>query len=102
MYVWVLPGIGHLRLMEQWAADCDHEVDRVTALEGTYTWARSVAVRMMVANGVCMALVLVLVGSIAGGGRVAARAGRGRWGHLCGCRRAGLCAILLRSGAAAP
>jgi adenylate cyclase len=68
MYVTVLPGIGQLRLMEQWAADRDHEVDPVRALEGTYTWARSAAARMMVANGVFMALVLVLVGSIAGAG----------------------------------
>lgn len=68
MYVTVLPGIGQLRLVEQWAARPDHEVDPVAALEGTYTWARSAAARMMVANGVFVTLVLVLVGAIAGAG----------------------------------
>jgi len=67
VYVWVLPGIGQLRLMEQWAAD-NHEVDRVAALEGTYRWARGGAGRMIVANGVGMAVILVLVGSVAGAG----------------------------------
>src|ERR1700752_1894176 len=85
MYVTVLPGIGHLRLMEQWAADRDHEVDRVTALEGTYTWARGAAVRAMVANGVFMALVLVLVGTIAGAGVSAARAVHDRGCHIGSC-----------------
>ena len=68
MYVLVLPGIGQLRPAEHWAADHDHEVAPVIALEGTYTWARGAAARMVVANGVCMALVLVLVGTIAGAG----------------------------------
>jgi adenylate cyclase len=68
MYVTVLPGIGQLRLVEQWAAHPDHEVDPVAALKGTYTWARSAAPRMMVANGVFLALVLVLVGAMAGAG----------------------------------
>jgi adenylate cyclase len=68
MYVVVLPGIGQLRLMEQWAADRDHEVDRVTALEGTYIWARRAIARSIVANAVFLALVLVLVGTIAGAG----------------------------------
>lgn len=66
MYVTVLPGIGQLRLMEQWAADHDHEIDPVTALEGTYTWARGAPGRMIVANAFFVAVVLVLVGTIAG------------------------------------
>ena len=34
-YVMVLPGLGRIRLVEQWAAG--HEVDRATALDATYT-----------------------------------------------------------------
>ena len=37
-YVMVLPGLGRLRLVEQWAAG--HEVDRARALDATYTYAR--------------------------------------------------------------
>jgi class 3 adenylate cyclase len=68
MYVWVLPGIGQLHLTERWAAKRDHEIDRVRALEGTYTWGRGAAGRMIVTNGIFMALVSVVVGAIAGAG----------------------------------
>ena len=38
VYVMLLPGLGQIRLAERWAAG--HEVDRATALDATYTWAR--------------------------------------------------------------
>jgi adenylate cyclase len=65
-YVMVLPGRRLFRLVEQWAAG--HEVDRASALEATYTWARSMVARAVVGNAVMAALVLVLVGAIAGAG----------------------------------
>jgi len=37
-YVMALPGRRLFRLVEQWAAG--HEVERASALEATYTWAR--------------------------------------------------------------
>ena len=43
VYVMVLPGLGRIRLSQQWAAG--HEVDRARALEATYTWARGAVVR---------------------------------------------------------
>ena len=64
LYVIVLPGVGRIRLAEQWAAG--HEVDRAEALEATYTWARGVAVRAVAVNAVWAALLLVVVGAIAG------------------------------------
>src|SRR6267154_746757 len=39
VYVMVLPGLGRIRLVEQWAVG--HEVDRARALEDTYTYART-------------------------------------------------------------
>ena len=51
--------------MERWAAG--HEVDRATALDATYTWARETVARAVVAgNAVWAALLLVVVGAIAG------------------------------------
>src|ERR1700722_18452024 len=41
----VLPGYRLFRLAEQWAAG--HEVDRATALEATYTYARRAFPRML-------------------------------------------------------
>ena len=63
-YVMVLPGGTQMRLMERWAAG--HEVDRAKALDATYTIARETAVRSVVANVVWVALLLVVVGVIAG------------------------------------
>jgi class 3 adenylate cyclase len=63
-YVMVLPGLGRIRLTEQWAVG--HEVDRVRALEDTYTYARTAIARVVVANAGSLAVVLVLVGEIAG------------------------------------
>jgi len=63
-YVMALPGRRLFRLVEQWAAG--HEVERACALEATYTWARGMVARAVVGNAVMGALVLVLVGAIAG------------------------------------
>ena len=70
VYVVFLPGLGRIRLVERWAAG--HEVDRARALEATYTWARGAVVRAVVGSAVCVALLLVVVGAIAGATRVAA------------------------------
>lgn len=64
--VMVLPGRRLFCLVEQWAAG--HEVDRASALEATYTWARGMIARAVVGNAVTGALILVLVGTIAGAG----------------------------------
>jgi hypothetical protein len=37
-YVFILPGLGGLRLVERWAVG--DKVDRATVLEATYTYAR--------------------------------------------------------------
>src|ERR1700759_2533006 len=42
-YTAILPGLGQIRLVERWAAD--REVDRATALDATYSWARGALVR---------------------------------------------------------
>jgi adenylate cyclase len=64
LYVMVLPGLGHSRLTEQWAAG--HEVDRARALDATYTWARATVARAVGSNTVWAALLLIVVGAIAG------------------------------------
>jgi adenylate cyclase len=64
LYVTVLPGLGPTRVIERWAAG--HEVDRASALDATYTWARVMVVRVMVLGTVSVALLLVVVGAIAG------------------------------------
>jgi class 3 adenylate cyclase len=64
VYVTVLPGLGRHRLVEQWAAG--HEIDRAKALDATYTWARGAVARAVVVTAVWAALLLVLVGAIAG------------------------------------
>ena len=64
VYVMVLPGLGPIRLVERWAAG--REVDRARALEATYTWARAAVVRAVGASAVWVALLLVVVGAIAG------------------------------------
>ena len=63
-YVIVLPGLGGLRLAQQWAAG--HPIDRATALEATYSWARRAAPRTLVGVAVWAALLLVIVGMMAG------------------------------------
>ncbi|MBV8182691.1 MAG: HAMP domain-containing protein [Mycobacterium sp.] len=63
-YLMVLPGQGRGRLVEQWAVG--HEVDRVRALNDTYTWARGIIARAVVSNAVGAALLLVVVGAVTG------------------------------------
>jgi adenylate cyclase len=60
----VLPGHRVFRLAEQWAAG--HEIDRATALEATYTYARRAFPRMLWGTAVWAALLTVIVGAIAG------------------------------------
>jgi adenylate cyclase len=63
MWIIVLPGVGELRFVEQWKAG--HEVDRVRALRATYAWVRGLTART-ICNAVLLAVVLVLVGTLAG------------------------------------
>jgi class 3 adenylate cyclase len=65
VYVLFLPGVGPIRRVEQWAAG--HEVDRATALGDTYAYGRRLVVRGVAVNAVWVALLLVIVGAIAGG-----------------------------------
>jgi class 3 adenylate cyclase len=60
----MLPGLGGIRLVEQWAAG--QEVDPARALESTYTFARRAAARAVGVNTVWTALLLGGVGAIAG------------------------------------
>ena len=64
MCLLLLPGRRHFRPMERWAAGDD--VDRATALEGTYSWARATIARAVVGTAVWAAGLLVGVGAIAG------------------------------------
>jgi adenylate cyclase len=64
VYVYILPGLGRLRLAEQWAAG--HDVDRTSALEATYTFSRRAVARGLGGNVVWLALLFVVVGAIAG------------------------------------
>lgn len=58
------PGLTGIRVAERWAAG--GEIDRDRALKATYTWARRAAAQLLLGNAVQFAVVLVLVGSIAG------------------------------------
>ena len=64
VYMYFLPGLGGIRLAERWAAG--HEVDRATALADTYSWARRAVARIVGVSAVWGALLLVVVGVIAG------------------------------------
>ncbi|MDT5014117.1 MAG: adenylate cyclase, partial [Mycobacterium sp.] len=64
VYVLILPGLGEKRLVEQWAAG--HEIDRAAALDATYTYARDMVARIVVGIAVWGAVLLVVVGAIAG------------------------------------
>src|SRR5258707_11215279 len=63
-YVIQLPGLGPVRVVEQWAAG--HEVDRTDALEATYTWTRGAVARAVAGNAVGLALLSIVVCAIAG------------------------------------
>lgn len=62
--VMALPGTAGWRLSERWAAG--HEVDRAQALNAGYAWARAAVGRVVVGNAVWAALLLVIVGAMAG------------------------------------
>src|ERR1700738_1426687 len=47
-YMVILPGIGGLRLVERWAAG--EKIDRASALDATYTYARGARVRAVAGN----------------------------------------------------
>jgi adenylate cyclase len=64
VYASVLPGLGRVRLAEQWAAG--RKVDRATALEATYTWARRLVARTLSVTAVWSALAAVGFAAIAG------------------------------------
>jgi class 3 adenylate cyclase len=64
LYVLILPGLGWSRLAQQWAAG--QQVDRARAVDATYTYARRAAVRWMAVSAVWAALLVVVVGAIAG------------------------------------
>jgi adenylate cyclase len=62
--IMVLPERRWARPVEQWAAG--HDVDRATALEGTYIWTRRSSSRTLWGFGVWAAVLSVVVGVIAG------------------------------------
>lgn len=62
--IMVLPERRLARLVERWAAG--HDVDRATALEGTYIWSRRSSSRTVWATGLWAAVLSVVVGVIAG------------------------------------
>jgi adenylate cyclase len=64
VYVMILPGLGQMRLVDQWAAG--REVDRATALEASYIAARGIVTRALCSNAIGIALLLVAVGLISG------------------------------------
>jgi adenylate cyclase len=65
-WVVILPGLGPLHLVEQWAAD--HDVDRARTLDATYAFARGVFVRAVGSSAVCGGALAVVVGAMAGTG----------------------------------
>jgi class 3 adenylate cyclase len=64
VYLSVLPGLGRVRLAEQWAAG--HTVDRASAMDATYTWARRLVIRTLSVNSGWAAAAMVAVAAIAG------------------------------------
>ena len=64
VYVYFLPGLGQLHLVEQWAAG--HDVDRTSAMDATYVTSRGAVARGLGGNIVGLALLFVVVSAIAG------------------------------------
>jgi adenylate cyclase len=64
-YLVILPGVGRIRLVDRWAA-AGYDVDRQTALEATYTRARGATVRQLFGTPVWGAVLLIVVGVMAG------------------------------------
>jgi class 3 adenylate cyclase len=63
-YLQVLPGSGPLQLIEKWAAG--YEVDPMTALRGTFRYARSARRRVFVIDVVWGPCLGIVVGTVAG------------------------------------
>ena len=63
-YANMLPGLGWGRLVDRWAGG--RKVDSARALEATYAWASGAVARILWCNGICVALLAVIVGAIAG------------------------------------
>jgi class 3 adenylate cyclase len=63
-YMIILPGIGPIHLVEQWAAGRD--VDRARALAASYDWTRKAAVRTVAFNAAWTGALSVVVGAFAG------------------------------------
>jgi adenylate cyclase len=64
VYVYFLPGLGQLHLVEQWAAG--HNVDRTSAMDATYVTSRGAVARGLGSMVVGLALLFVVVGALAG------------------------------------
>jgi adenylate cyclase len=64
VYVVILPGSRLFRPAQRWAAG--REVDRVKALQDTYTWTRAAGVRALVFQPVWTASLLVIIGMVSG------------------------------------
>ena len=64
-YVLILPGLGQIRLLEQWAAK--QEIDRERALAATYSFGRRAVLRFVAVSAVWPAALLTVVGALAGG-----------------------------------
>jgi adenylate cyclase len=62
--VMIVPDLRSMRLLEQFAAG--HEVDRATALQGTYSHARRASPRTVWGAGIWAGVLAVVVGAIAG------------------------------------
>jgi class 3 adenylate cyclase len=62
--IMIFPGCRLIRPVQHWAAG--HEVDRLSALEGTYSYARRGTTRTVWATGVWAAVLSVTIGAIAG------------------------------------
>ncbi|OBK74057.1 adenylate/guanylate cyclase domain-containing protein [Mycobacterium sp. 1274761.0] len=64
VYAMVLPGMGRIRVAEQWSAG--DVVDPARALEATYTYARTTVPRVVVSGTVWAALLTVIIAALAG------------------------------------
>ena len=62
-YMAVLPGVGSSRVVERWAGGRD--IDRASALDATYAWARGTVVRAVVFNAVWTGLLSIVVATVA-------------------------------------
>jgi adenylate cyclase len=64
VYIQLLPGSGQIRLAERWAAG--EKIDRATALDDTYRYVRTAAVRAVLTGGAFVGILLVMVAAVTG------------------------------------